>query len=69
MFESKTQSKAFDLWCYKVLAVPGVSKRLSEARVRMIVTCVQLSSLTRQHYDLKVLFSQWSFEAHTLIVA
>lgn len=43
IFQSKTQTnKALDLCVQKVLAFPGVSKKLNEASVKKAVTRVRL---------------------------
>lgn len=62
-FELKTQG--FRLWCQKVLAVLGVSNRLNKTGL-IAVVCARLYSLSKQHRDLVVIVSLWSFETHTL---
>lgn len=44
---NRESQRAFDLWCHKVSAIHGVSTRLSEAWVKMVVTSVRLCLLTR----------------------
>lgn len=59
-FESKTRAnQLYDAWCLKVLALPWVTKRMHQVRVKKVFFFLELW-LTRHHEDLELLVWRWS---------
>lgn len=53
-FDTKTQSD----WSKKILVVDGISKKLNDANVRLLVIYSRAYSLSLQYADLEVLISR-----------
>lgn len=65
-FELKTQcNQSYVAWWQKVVALPGVSKRINQAWVRKILFRSQLLSGTRHRRYIEFLVSGWSYESRT----